>query len=178
MTALDSKTLSVFLKMAGDRLEGDWVIIGGIVLALLGIRHRVTLDIDIVGPAEATQEQTLALMEIAEKLGLPVEAINQVGAFFLRRIPGWETLLVRLHEGKSAVIHRPQVTLYILLKLRRFTETDLVDCLEFLRFARKAGEKPDKRRIRKAVRDLLRKNPPAEKRRRLDALLDAMAQGE
>jgi len=43
----------------------DWVILGGAVLPLLGADHRRTVDIDVAGPEEATNEDTIALMERA-----------------------------------------------------------------------------------------------------------------
>ncbi len=174
MKVLDIKILTRFLRLAGDELTGDWVVIGGVVLPLLGIQLRVTNDIDIAGPRDAGNEQTLVLMEIARRLGLPVETINQSGAYFLYRIKGWKKSLVPLHHGKSATIHRPDVTLFILLKLTRFSESDLTDCLEMLKFARRRNERPDVARIRKAVRKLFRQNPSEMKEVRLNALLDAL----
>ena len=147
MTVLDRETLEKFVKLAGDRLEGDWVVIGGVVLPLLGAGQRVTVDIDIVGPEGSGNRETLALMRIAERLGLPVEAVNQAGSHFLHRIAGWRKQIVPLHEGRSATIHRPSVTLFILLKMSRLSESDLADCLAFLDLARSLGERPDVKRI-------------------------------
>jgi hypothetical protein len=160
MKPIDKKLLAKFVQMAGDRLKGDWVIIGGTVLPLVGVHHRVTVDIDIVGPPDAGQEQTLVLMEICESLGLPVEAVNQAGAFFLRRIEGWERDLVR-----------PNTTLFILLKLPRLTESDLADCLELLKVARARKEVPDVSRLTKAIANALKKGPLEEKSNRLQSLL-------
>ncbi|MBF0443814.1 MAG: hypothetical protein HQK54_18040, partial [Oligoflexales bacterium] len=76
--AITEELIHSFLKLAGERLEGDWVILGGSVLPLLGINYRVTIDIDIGSCLpDVSQKQILILMEIAEKLGLPVESVNQ-----------------------------------------------------------------------------------------------------
>ncbi len=166
--------LARFLRLAGDRLEGDWVMVGGALLPLLGVRHRVTLDIDIAGPQDARGEQSLILMEIAEQLGLPVEAINQAAAFFLRRIEGWQDNLILLHRGKNAAIYRPNVTLFLLLKLGRMSESDLADCLEFIKLGAGRGEKPDGARINQAVKKMSRQALSAEKRKRIKALLAAL----
>jgi hypothetical protein len=171
---VDRKLLERFVRMAGRTLSGDWVVIGGCVLPLIGLEHRVTVDIDIAGPEKAGQDQTLALMGIAEKLGLPIEAINQAGAYFLRRIKGWERDLVVVHEGPKARILRPNVTLFILLKVSRMSESDLSDCTEFLRLAGTLGEKPDRRRILEAIRRARRKSETEPVRERLEALEDAL----
>ena len=175
MTPLNHKTLQRFLKLAGDRLEGDWVIMGGIVLSLLGIEHRITNDIDIAGPEDSGNEGLFSLMSIAEQLGLAVETINQAGAYFLHRIDGWQDETILLHKGKSASIHRPSATLFLLLKLGRMTESDLDDCTEFLRFAKERDEPVDVARITKEIRKAMRDRKTSEpKRDRLDQLLAAI----
>lgn len=175
MTALDQNMLKRFVRLAADELRGDWVIIGGTVLPLLGIMHRTTVDIEIAGPEDTGQEQIVVLMEIAERLGLPVEAINQAGAYFLRKIDGWETMLEILRKGKKAIVYRPDVTLFILLKLQRLTESDLSDCLEFLRFAAKQNEPLDLERVGEAIEGLLQGGISRGKERRLDILRGALA---
>jgi hypothetical protein len=73
---IDKVLIQKFMMRAGDVLSGDWLIVGGSVLSILGIETRVTYDIDISPPANATQADTILLMDIAKELGLPVEAIN------------------------------------------------------------------------------------------------------
>ncbi len=79
-------------------------------------------------------------MKLAEDLGLPVETINQASLYFLEKIPNYIKELVILHKGKSATIYRPNVNLFIQLKVGRLSESDLADCLEFLKYARKTKE--------------------------------------
>ena len=175
MTALDQKTLQRFLKLAADRLVGNWVIMGAIVLPLLGIDHRTTNDIDMAGPEDAGNEGLFTLMSIAEHLGLPVETINQAGAYFLHGIDGWRDEIILLHQGENASIHRPSVTLFVLLKLGRMTESDLIDCLEFLRFAKKRGEIVDVARLDKIIRAAMRdEKTSGPKHDRLEHLLSAI----
>jgi len=132
MKEIDKNLLNRFMTLAGDRLSGDWIVIGGTALMLKGRQYRVTNDIDVVGPKESTQSDLLILMEIAQNLGLPVEAINQAGAFFLYRIKNWQKKLILVHEGKTAKFYRPNAILYLLLKIQRLSETDLQDCLIYL----------------------------------------------
>ena len=171
MTSLDAATLQHFLELAGERLEGDWVVIGGCVLPLLGVSHRVTVDIDVAGPDEADMTQMRVLMEIAEELGLSPTAINQAGSFFLRAVEGWQEHLVVLHRGAGATLHVPDATLFLLLKLRRLSETDLDDCLAMIEHVRARGVDLESDRIRAAIREHLEASPPPERRARLDALL-------
>lgn len=171
MKAIDQKILKKFIKIAGDKLNGRWILIGGTVLPLLGIEHRVTTDIDFVGPATAPQSEVLKLMEIAEQLGLPVESINQAGAYFLRKISGFEKHLVEVHKGKSATIYRPDVTLFLKLKMARLSETDLEDCLQLL----KTGEKFEPKEVAANINKELKIASVPDRKQRLQRLLDAVS---
>lgn len=48
MKSLDTKLLKEFLKRAGERLHGDWLLVGGTLLPAVGIDSRSTTDIDLV----------------------------------------------------------------------------------------------------------------------------------
>lgn len=169
MKNVDKKLMLQFLKLAGERLKGDWTVIGGTVLPLLGLDDRVTVDIDIVGPRSAGQSETLQLMEIAETLGLAVESINQAGAFFLRKIPDWKESLVLVHEGKGARLFRPNTTLFLELKVGRLDDVDLQDCLNTIRLSGKSVEAIDRQRIRRVLEREMKGAMP-ERRYRLEAL--------
>lgn len=148
---MNGKLLRVFVELVKARLQGDWVVIGGSVLPLLGVDHRVTLDIDLAGPPESTQTDTLRLMEIATELRLPPEAINQAGAFFLRQIKAWKENIVLFAETKKCRIYRPNCCLYIKLKMDRLSESDLADCIKMIRL------EPPSSRERKELIALLKK---------------------
>lgn len=164
MSLLNKKKLRDFINLAGEKLKGDWVILGGTVLPLLGQEYRVTIDIDMASIDEETQKGTLALMEIAESLSLPVETINQAGAYFLKKQKFWKKNLVLLHEGKNAKIYRPNLNLYIELKIQRMSESDLQDCLEFLKIAPKVNETVDRSRLQKSIETLKPKSEAQQKR--------------
>ena len=174
MRPLDPRLLKQFVRRAADTVEGDWVVIGGTVLPLLGAGDRVTLDIDIIPVGEASQSDILDLMEIAEQMGLPVEAVNQAGAYFLKKIPDFEDHLILLLEGSSARIFRPDPTLFIRMKAHRLSESDLEDCLAILRFARASGEEFDETELRGSVRTELEKQIGIGRRERLESLLSAI----
>lgn len=162
--------LKKFLELASKRLKGSWVVIGGSVLHALNLEPRPTLDIDLAGPETATQEDTIALMEIAESIGLPVEAINQAGAFFLRKISGWEKDLVLLYKGKKATFLRPNATLFTLLKVVRLSESDLDDCLAMIKYAHAANEKIDLKRVLGAIARERKTSPTQARMKRLETL--------
>ncbi len=172
MTPIDASLLQRFVRLAVRRLSGDWVILGGAVLPLVGVPHRVTYDIDIAGPEGS--DQTLEVLRIAESLGLPVEAVNLAGAFFLHRIEGWREHLLPVAEGTRASVNRPDATLYVLTKIARLSESDLADCQRYLEYARTHGEPVDAERLRSAIRREVRKRPDTARRTRLRALLNVL----
>jgi hypothetical protein len=173
---LDRPTLRKFIEEAADALTGDWIIIGGTVLPLLGAGDRVTLDIDFIPVGDASQSDLLQLMEIAEGLQLPIETVNQAGAYFLQKISDYREHLVLLHEGAKARVFRPDPTLYISLKTPRLSETDLEDCLSFLEFARRSGESWDRARLSRSIQSEIRQAESAGRRERLGKLLQVIAQ--
>ena len=66
MKELSSKLLKKFLIQAGKTLEGEWILIGGTVLPLLGLDFRITTDIDLIPlNKKSNNESTLALMKLA-----------------------------------------------------------------------------------------------------------------
>ena len=60
MRPLDRLTLRKFIGLAADSIVGDWVVIGGTVLPLLGAGNRATLDIDFVPVEDASPFQASA----------------------------------------------------------------------------------------------------------------------
>lgn len=133
--SITSSIMKKFIEAAGERLSGSWVVIGGSVLHLLNVESRQTEDIDLAGPLDATQADILAMMEIAEGFGLPIEAINQAGAFFLHRIANWQNKILKVHQGSKGTIFRPNLELFFELKLGRLSDADVVDCLNYLQYA-------------------------------------------
>jgi hypothetical protein len=133
-----SKAAKKLIAEALKTLEGDWVLVGGALMLVLGAGKRATQDIDLVALDEgAGASQQLRLFELAEKLGLPVEAVNSAAGYFLRKIRGYRAGLELMAEGKRVRIYRPNPALYLKLKAARLTESDLQDCLSMLEWARR-----------------------------------------
>ncbi|MBI4042546.1 MAG: hypothetical protein HY391_03610 [Deltaproteobacteria bacterium] len=173
---MQKQIIEKFVQSVADKIAGDWVIIGGSLLPLLGIDSRFTEDIDIAAGREATQSDLLKLMEIAVELGLPVESVNQAASFFLYRIPNWEKDLVLLYQGKAGRIFRPNATLYLLLKIERLTETDLLDCGSMIHYASLRGESIDLDRLLPKIRAEIARSPDFPKGYRLSRLLHLLSE--
>lgn len=172
MKPVTKELLERLIAEMARRLYGEWVIIGGAVLPLVGIEHRVTYDIDLAGPQDATQ--MLELLEIAASLGLPIEAINQAAAFFLHRIEDWHEHLIPVCRTERFSLFRPDATLYVLMKLSRLSESDLEDCLKYLAFSKSRREPFDPARLSKAIRQELLKKGLEARQSRMKALLKAI----
>ncbi len=171
---INSKLMKKFIAKVLTNLEGEWVIIGGTVLTLLGIDERVTMDIDMVAiNNKQSNSQSIKLMEIAESLGLPVEAINQAGEYFLSKVDGFQDHLILFAESKKCKIYRPDAYLFLKLKLARSSETDIRDCMAFLRH-----NQEEARTLKKEISKLFKqfmKSAPVEKQKlllELEALLN------
>lgn len=140
MKPINQELLASFFEMAADRLKGEWILIGGSVLPSLGRDIRSTVDIDLASKSGKGGSKQLELMEIADELGLPIEAINTAGEFFLRKIKDFEEHLIPLFSKKGFKIYRPDLELFIRLKIARLNESDLQDCTEFIRLAVEKSE--------------------------------------
>ena len=160
---LTPQVLHKFLRKATSRLSGEWILIGGTVLPILGVFHRSTVDIDLIGKSNKEQKQILELLKLSESLGLPVEMINQAGALFLDRIESLEEDLIPLRKTKKCTIYRPDLALYLELKLARLTESDQNDCLEMIRWSLKQEPKKTHFKAKERLKKLQSKNGPKKK---------------
>lgn len=174
MHEIDSTVAQKFVKLLGDSLAGDWLVVGGTVLPLLGVKHRVTLDIDIVKKNKASQADTIALMELARSLNLPVETINQAATFFVNKITDWKKNLIPLYEGNKSTVFRPNATLFLLLKLGRMSPSDLTDCLQMLKFASRHKELIDRDRVLNRLHEEIEKEQSELRAARLETLVEKL----
>jgi hypothetical protein len=151
---INNSVMKKFQNLALKNLSGEWVVLGGSVLHLLNIDERVTIDIDLAKKSGATDE-TLTLMNISEKLNLPITSINQAASFFLYKIPNWEKQLVLIAQSKICKLYRPNATLYIILKIQRMSESDLQDCIQMINFSKIEKESIEKLKILKEIKKKL-----------------------
>ena len=170
---ITKNVLNKFLKLAIDQLNGDWIVIGGTVLPLSGVDFRVTTDIDFIKlDFNANNSETLKLMEIAESLKLPVETINQSGAYFLSKVEDIQQNLVLLEASKKCKIYRPNIYLFIKLKLERLSSTDLEDCIQMIKHHSEEFELFKDKIIKTIKQKLQIKSPSQEKGQRMQKLFE------
>ena len=178
MKKFDGRLLVRFVEMAKNSLKGDWLVFGGTVLPLLGEDVRPTLDIDVAALGwDPPQSEALKLMEIAETLGLPPEAINQAGAYFVRKAALTPDDCVVVAEGKGCRVFRPGGTAYLLLKIPRLSESDLADCLAWVERCRNVNERIDRGAVESALKaawKIAQDEGNGDKLKRLAALKDAL----
>jgi hypothetical protein len=162
---LDRQKIERLLATMVERLEGDWLLVGGALVALWLEARRVTEDIDLVSFA-GSREQRLELMELAAEAGLSIEAVNSAADFFVRRIPGWQQEIAPFRSGTRTRIYRPTPTLFLLLKIGRLTDQDLSDCQALLSRARADALALDAARVLTAMEALPPSSDPATLGRR------------
>jgi hypothetical protein len=161
----DRARIQGFLELCGDRLEGEWLLVGGGAAAAWFAPARTTEDIALIGLG-GTQAERFALMDLAAAAQLPIEAVNSAADFFVRRIADWREHLVALHRGARATIYRPDATLFLLLKIQRLSEIDLEDCTALI----ERGDPIDRDRVRRAIEALAATSDLAATARRSDLL--------
>ena len=172
-TTLDRTRVDAIVQCVVDRLPGDWLLVGGALVALWLDTRRVTEDVDLVGLA-GTGADRLSLLGLAADLGLPVEALNSAADYFVHQIPDWRQHLELFRTGPAGRIFRPSATLFLLLKVRRLSTRDLEDCLKLIRRCEQDGVEIDTARVRSALTVL---DPSADaaltaRRARLSAAID------
>lgn len=138
------------VEQIGQRLDGEWLLIGGAAAADWFAPARTTEDIDLIGLG-GTQAERFALMQFAADVGLPIEAVNSAADFFVRRVDGWRDQLVILHRGPRATVFRPSSTLFVLLKIARLSQTDLEDCLGLIAHCKTSDEAIEHDRVTAAL---------------------------
>ena len=148
-----------FLSSMITELEGDWVLIGGSLLAVINAESRLTADIDLCAVDELTNEKRLSLMKLADQAGLSIEAINLAADYFLKQIPNWKNSVVILQTGAKGNLYRPSLELYMALKLARGTMTDIKDCVSFLNWHVKNSVSFDKLKLKQTLIEKLKSNP-------------------
>lgn len=169
--SFDRVRIDALLELAGQRLDGEWLLVGGCAAAVWFSPGRTTEDVDLVG-MQGTQDERFALMELATELGMPIEAVNSAAGFVVRRVAGWRDRIVVLHRGPRATIYRPDATLFLLLKIGRLSEVDLADCLALIAH----GDEIDRDVVRAAI-EAQRPTDDLELAARRGALLSALAPG-
>lgn len=127
---LDQPVVDEILTYLCEELGGDWLITGGTLVRLEFDSNRGTEDVDLVRLRHSTLSDEAAKTQLFRWLidrGLGPEWVNSAVEPFVREVPEWEKETLILREGRKGRLFRPNLTLFIYLKLRRGTEIDLQD---------------------------------------------------
>lgn len=176
---LDAETIRELVQATADELTGDWLLLGGSLVALWLDGRRTTEDVDLVGMTDRG-EQRFRLLEFFGQRGLPVETVNSAADYFVYRHSDWREQVELLLKGTASNIYRPSPTLFLLLKLGRLSEQDLEDCRILLHHCRREEITLDLDRLRQGLEVSPDENAPGQASRRatfLD-LLQRFEQGE
>lgn len=121
------KEILKLFNAVAKTLKGDWVLVGGVLLHVLGVSKRETLDIDLVPVGNISTDEQLRIMDIVVENGFPPETVNFAASYFLKKNENWKKELVLLKKSKNARIFRPTKKLFIIMKENRGSEIDLAD---------------------------------------------------
>lgn len=124
---MDSTKINTLIDQLLEALDGDWLLVGGALLHVLGISDRYTLDVDLVPLQEVTNKDQLKAIDVAVKNNLPPESINFAAEYFVKKQKNWKREIILLKQTKSARLFRPSRKLFKKLKLARGSEADLLD---------------------------------------------------
>ena len=147
---MDRQRIDAIVQAVADRLDGEWLLVGGSLVALWIDTRRTTEDVDLL-PVRGAKDARMALLGLAADLGLPVEALNSAADFFVERIPKWANEIEVLRKGKRGTVYRPSPTLFLLLKIRRLSEEDLADCLALIDKAARESLAIDAKRVLREI---------------------------
>ncbi len=122
--------ISGLLDEICQKVGGNWLLTGGSLIQLEVDSARATEDIDLVAINHSSLSEVAAqneLFKAAVRLGLSAENVISAASFFVQNIPNWKQNLIELRAGPAGKIFRPNLTLFILLKLGRASPVDLKD---------------------------------------------------
>jgi hypothetical protein len=163
-TDLDKARIEAILASAVERLDGDWLLLGGALVAVWVDAERRTEDIDLIGLRGPDDRRRL--LDFAVSSGIPIEALNSAADFFLEKVPGWRDELSLWRTGPKGRIFWPSPTLFLSLKCRRLSEQDLEDCLKVLTKAKADGLAVHRSRITQTLDALPETSEPGTVERR------------
>jgi len=113
-------------------LGGDWFLTGGSLVRLKFDDTRGTEDMDFVQISHFNLSEVSAKNELYKwliKKGLGPEWINDAVEPFVRQVSDWKNELVEIESGLVGKVFRPNLTLFVYLKLNRASDIDLKDIL-------------------------------------------------
>ncbi len=127
---METSKITAVIDEICQKIGGSWLLTGGGLVQLHFKAERATEDVDLV-PIHHDRLSDVAaqnqLFQSAIRLGLGPENVNSAAQFFVNQIPDWKSHVVLLKSGAEGSVYRPDLTLFIVLKLHRATPIDLED---------------------------------------------------
>lgn len=130
---MNASQVQKIVDYLADDLGGDWFLTGGALVQLAFNPTRGTEDLDFVRishPELSDEASRNQLYQWLMRNGLGPEWVNPAVEPFVREVSGWQQEVILLKQGRSGRVLRPNLTLFVYLKLRRGTSIDLADIHE------------------------------------------------
>ena len=128
---MESSKISKILEFLCQNVGGDWLLVGGALVQIELSSERATEDIDLALISHPTKSEAVAQNELfqysMQQLQIGPESVNLAVMPFLNGFLGWQTECKILKSGTNGNIFRPNLTLFIALKLGRASAIDLKD---------------------------------------------------
>jgi hypothetical protein len=118
-------------------IGGDWLLVGGALVQIEFNEQRATEDIDLALIASSSKSEAVLQNELfrfsMNQLQIGPESVNLAMTPFLNDLSGWRDECKPLQTGVAGNIYRPNLTLFIALKMKRASSIDLSDIREALK---------------------------------------------
>ncbi|MEK6706436.1 MAG: hypothetical protein AABZ06_11680 [Bdellovibrionota bacterium] len=127
---MDKRGIIEIIDFLVNKLGGDWFLTGGALVKISFDESRGTEDVDLLRirhPRLSDEGAKNKLFRWLIDRGLGPEWVNTAVEPFVREVPKWEDETVLIKQGKLGCVFRPNLTLFVYLKLRRASEIDIKD---------------------------------------------------
>jgi hypothetical protein len=118
-------------------IGGDWLLVGGALVQIEFDEQRGTEDIDLALISSSDKSEAVLQNELfrfsMNELQIGPESVNLAVTPFLNDLSGWREECQLLRAGAAGNIYRPNLTLFIALKMKRASSIDLSDIREALK---------------------------------------------
>lgn len=128
-TSLPAPRVRLLLDEICGKMGGSWLLTGGALVMLEFDPKREAHNIDLVAiqPKEGVMALQRQIDSLAHPLGFGSNAVRTLAEGYLLEVPDWDRHTVELRSFSMGRLLRPDLTLFVYLKLRRGTDRDLYD---------------------------------------------------
>lgn len=134
---METSKIRKILEELCQKIGGDWLLVGGALVQIEISAERATEDIDLALIASSEKSEAALQTELfrftMSQLNTGPESVNLAVTPFLNEIPGWRSECKLLQTGPAGSIYRPNLTLFIALKMKRASGIDLSDVRQALK---------------------------------------------